>query len=183
MRRMRRLVTWVTLVAAAAAPLAGCGYALQGKVNSLPTAIRKIGVPVFTNLSTTPELDQMFTEAVRTEFRSLGKYTILQEAAGADAVLTGSIKSVDYVPQGFTADTRQGSKYSVAVVASVEFKQTGVDKPLFVQPAWRMNDEYDAPNNVAVGDLASLFAQDRNALERLAKTFAQRLVAAIRDNF
>jgi len=183
MTGMRRLAMWMAIAAAATTALAGCGYALQGKGNTIPSTIRRIGVPGFTNLSTTPELDQLFTEAVRAEFRSLGKYTIVPEATGVDAVLTGSIKSVDYTPTAFTADTRQALRYSVSVVASVEFKETGSDKPRFTNAGWRISDEYDAPNNVAVGELASLFAQDRNALERLAKTFAQRLIAAIRDNF
>jgi hypothetical protein len=180
---MRRLVLLAVVVACAAYAQAGCGYALAGKGNTLPATIRRIGIPTFQNLSTTPELDRLFTEAVRAEFGARGKFIIVPETTGVDAVLTGSIKSVTPVVTAFTADTRQALRYAVAVVASAEFKEVKADKPLWSNAALRVSDEYDAPNNVAVGDLSSLFAQDQNTLERLAKTFAQKLVATILENF
>lgn len=163
--------------------MSGCGYALSGKGNSLPPTIRRIGVPAFVNLSTTPELDRLFTEAVRVELQSRGKFLVVPETTGVDAVLTASIKSVTPTATGFTADTRQASRYSISVVASVEFKEVKADKPFYESQSFRVSDEYDVTGNVAVGDLASLFAQDRNALERLAKTFAQRLVSSILESF
>jgi outer membrane lipopolysaccharide assembly protein LptE/RlpB len=172
------------LVAVALAPwLAGCGYALAGKGSTLPPGIRRIGIPTFQNLSTTPELDRLFTDALRAEFQSRGKFVIVPETTGVDAILSGSIASDTPVVTAFTADTRQALRYAVSVVASAEFKEVNADKPLWSSAALRVTDEYDAPNNVAVGDLASLFAQDQNALERLAKTFAQKLVATILENF
>ena len=183
MRRMRAVAMLAAALAAAALALPGCGYALTGKLNALPSSVRRIGIPTFQNLSTTPELDRLFTEAVRSEFQSRGKFVIVTETTGVDAVLSGSIKSVIPTVTAFTADTRQALRYAVSVVASAEFKEANADKPLWSTSALRVSDEYDAPNNVAVGDLASLFAQDQNALERLAKTFAQKLVATILENF
>jgi len=163
--------------------MAGCGYALTGKLNTLPASIRRIGVPTFENLSTTPELDRIFTEAVRVELQSRGKYLVVPETTGVDAVLTVSIKSVTPVATGFTADTRQASRYAISVIASAEFKEVKAAKAFYMNPSLRVSDEYDVNGSVAVGDLASLFAQDRNSLERLAKTFAQRLVSAILESF
>jgi hypothetical protein len=180
---MRRQVLLAVFVAGCGCALTGCGYALAGKGNALPTTIRRIGIPTFLNLSTTPELDRLFTEAVRAEFQSRGKFVIVAETTGVDAVLSGSIKSVTPVVTAFTADTRQALRYAVSVLASAEFKDVKADKPLWSNASLRVSDEYDAPNNVAVGDLSSLFAQDQNALERLAKTFAQKLVATILENF
>lgn len=183
MKPMRRLAVLAVIAVGSVHALAGCGYALAGKGNTLPTTIHRIGIPTFQNLSTTPELDRLFTEAVRAEFQSRGKFTIVTETTGVDAVLSGSIKSVTPVVTAFTADTRQALRYAVSVVASAEFKEVKADKPLWSNSSLRVSDEYDAPNNVPVGDLASLFAQDQNALERLAKTFAQKLVATILENF
>lgn len=163
--------------------LAGCGYALAGKGSTLPSSIRRIGIPAFQNLSTTPDLDRVFTEAVRSEFQARGKYVIVPETTGVDAVLSGSILSVTPSVTAFTPDTRQALRYSLLVVVSAQFKEVNADKPLWSNAALRVSDEYDAPTNVAVGDLASLFAQDQNTLERLAKTFAQKLVATILENF
>jgi hypothetical protein len=183
MRSVRRLALLALAVAGSVHALAGCGYALAGKGNTLPATVRRIGIPTFLNLSTTPELDRLFTEAVRAEFQSRGKFLIVPETTGVDAVLSGSITSVTPVVTAFTADTRQALRYAVSVVASAEFKETKAAKPLWANSSLRVSDEYDAPNNVAVGDLSSLFAQDQNALERLAKTFAQKLVSTILENF
>jgi hypothetical protein len=183
MSGMRRLALLAVVVAGSVYALAGCGYALTGKLNTLPAGIRRIGIPTFQNLSTTPELDRLFTEAVRAEFQARGKFLIVPETTDVDAVLSGSIRSVNLTVTAFTADTRQALRYAVGVLASAEFKQTKVDKPLWASASLRVSDEYDAPNNVAVGDLSSLFAQDQNALERLAKTFAQKLVSTILENF
>jgi outer membrane lipopolysaccharide assembly protein LptE/RlpB len=183
MTRRRPSVWLAAIVAGAVCALSGCGYALAGKGSTLPPTIRRIGIPAFQNLSTTPELDRLFTEALRAEFQSRGKFVIVTETTGVDAVLSGSIKSVTPTVTAFTPDTRQALRYSVSVLASAEFKEVNADKPLWANSALRVSDEYDAPNNVAVGDLASLFAQDQNALERLAKTFAQKLVSTILENF
>ncbi len=183
MRGARRIVILLVVAAGSLYALAGCGYALTGKGNTLPTYIRRIGVPTFVNLSTTPELDRLFTEAVRDEFGSRGKYVVVPETTDVDAVLSGSIKSVTPVATAFTADTRQALRYSITVVASAEFKEVKVDKPFWANPSLRVSDEYDVTGSVAVGDLSSLFAQDKNALERLAKTFAQRLVTSILEAF
>lgn len=183
MRGARRIVMLVVVMAGSLYTLAGCGYALAGKGNTLPAYIRRIGVPTFVNLSTTPELDRLFTEAVRIEFQSRGKYVVVPETTGVDAVLSGSINSVTPVATAFTADTRQALRYPITVVASAEFKEVKVAKPFWANPSLRVSDEYDVNGSVAAGDLSSLFAQDRNALERLAKTFAQRLVTSILEAF
>jgi outer membrane lipopolysaccharide assembly protein LptE/RlpB len=176
-------VARLALIVGGACALAGCGYALAGRANTLPATIRRIGVPAFQNLSTTPELDRLFTEAVRVELQSRGKFVVVPDTTGVDAVLTGSIKSVTPQATAFTTDTRQALRYSISVVASAEFKEVKADKPFWSNQALRVSDEYDVASGVAIGDLASVFAQDQNALERLARTFAQRLVTSILDSF
>ena len=114
-----RCVRVVVGVALAACTLTGCGYALAGRSNSLPGYIKSIGVPEFINQSTTPDIDRVLTEAVRQEFQSKGRYQVQPEAAGVDAVLTGTVTSVVLMPVQFTAD-RQVSSYSIIVTANVE---------------------------------------------------------------
>ena len=63
-------MTRVWRVAALAVVVAGCGYTLAGRSNTLPVDIRRIGVPTFKNLSTTPDLDRIFTEAIVEAFKS-----------------------------------------------------------------------------------------------------------------
>jgi hypothetical protein len=52
-------------IALLALSASGCGYALAGRGNTLPSHIRRIGVPMFENHSNTPDLDRILTEAPR----------------------------------------------------------------------------------------------------------------------
>ncbi len=70
-----------TLLALAVVSLAcggsSCGYALAGRGSFLPAYIRTIGIPQFANTTPYYELEQVFTERVRTEFINRGKYRVL----------------------------------------------------------------------------------------------------------
>ena len=58
-----------------------CGYALAGRGSFLPAYIRTIGIPQFTNTTPYYELEQVFTERVRSEFIGRGQ---VQGPAPAD---------------------------------------------------------------------------------------------------
>ena len=70
---MRRLLRTSMLIGGDVS-LAGCGYALAGRGNTLPTHIRTIGVPQFVNQSSTPDIDGVLTDEVRQELQSRGRY-------------------------------------------------------------------------------------------------------------
>jgi len=108
-------------VLAFALAVAGCGYALSGKQNNLPDYIRRIGIPVFQNKSAIPELDQVYTQAVRNELQSRGKFTVVGESTGVDAILTGTIQSVSQRPVVITTGNLQASRYVITVTVHVEF--------------------------------------------------------------
>ena len=58
------------------------------------------------------------------------------------------------------------------------------DKVLWSNPSMQVRDEYDVTTgDVAANDLAALFSQDQNALERLAKNFARSIVTSILEAF
>ena len=70
---------------------AGCGYALAGRGSFLPAYIQKIGIPTFGNRTTVFNLETLLTQKVRAEFIGRGKYQILPESTGVDALLTGEV--------------------------------------------------------------------------------------------
>jgi outer membrane lipopolysaccharide assembly protein LptE/RlpB len=159
-----------------------CGYALAGRGNALPDHIRRIGVPTFTNHSDTPELDQTLAEAVRQELQGRGRFTIVQDSTGVDAVLTATINPVTLTVASLNED-RQAQRYLITVTATVEFKDAKDNKVLWSNPSLRVSDEYDAGVGVNVTNPAAIFTQDQNALNRLAKNFARTLVTSILEAF
>jgi outer membrane lipopolysaccharide assembly protein LptE/RlpB len=161
--------------------VSGCGYALAGKSNNVPEYVKRIGVPAFLNQTSTSELDRIFTDAVTAEFQSRGRFTIVPSATGVDAVLTGTIQTVELTPTAFSS-TQQALKYALTVVVTGEFKEIKDNKVVWTQSV-RSEEAYEVPAGAAVTTLSTLFIQDRNAFERLAKTFARQLVQSILDAY
>jgi outer membrane lipopolysaccharide assembly protein LptE/RlpB len=185
--RRRRLSAGRTVAGAIAAigavvSAVSCGYALAGRGNTLPPHIRIIAVPQFVNETPEPELDTRLTDAVRRELQSRGRFTITQEPAGAHAVLNVTIK--DHTVRGIAFTAGQVSRYQITVVADVQFRDQTKNEVLDgSNPALSVSEEYDLGGGTAPADLAALFRQDRNAIERLSQTFANRVVAAILEAF
>ena len=169
-------------VLALALAVAGCGYALSGKQNNLPDYIRRIGIPVFQNKSAIPELDQVYTQAVRNELQSRGKFTVVGESTGVDAILTGTIQSVSQRPVVITTGNLQASRYVIAVTVHVEFKDVKANK-ILASPTDTKSEEYEISTGGVVIDLPSLYAQNRNAFDRLSRDFARSVVQSILSAF
>ena len=159
-----------------------CGYALAGRGNTLPAHIRIIAVPQFENQSDVPDLDLRLTEAVRQELLGRGRFTVNPETAGAHAVLTAKIRSSPPIPKAFT-ESRQVSRYELAIIADVTFRDETKNEVIWSNPSFRVSEEYDLGGSARPEDLTSLFRQDRNAIERIARTFARTIVTSILEAF
>src|SRR6185295_13352571 len=105
----------------------GCGYALAGRGSFLPAYIQKIGVPTFLNRTTVFNLETLLTQKVRAEFIGRGKYQILPENSGVDALLTGEVTSVSLAPASFTTQ-QLASRYALTMTASIELRDMRENK-------------------------------------------------------
>ncbi|MGH8058625.1 MAG: LPS assembly lipoprotein LptE, partial [Candidatus Entotheonellia bacterium] len=70
--------------------LAGCGYQLSGQAGMVPATLRQLSVPMFTNKTTVPGIERLFTAAVRERLLRDGRVT-LATAAGGTATLRGEV--------------------------------------------------------------------------------------------
>src|SRR5258708_31035869 len=91
---------------------AGCGYALAGRGSTLPATIKTIGIPLFVNRTTVFNLETTLTTKVRSEFIGRGKFDILPEAVGVDALLSGEATSVFIQPASINAN-QLASRYPI----------------------------------------------------------------------
>ena len=160
---------------------ASCGYALAGRGSFLPDYIQTIGMPQFVN-NTPYYVEQIFTERVRTEFINRGKYKVLPEAAGVDALLNGEIMSITIAPASFS-DQQQASRYIILVTAKIEFRDLKTNKVLWDNPQWQFREEYEASAAVDALDPNAFFSQELNALDRVSTEFAKSVVSAILEAF
>jgi hypothetical protein len=167
----------------AANVLSSCGYALAGRGSFLPETIKTIGIPDFTNNTTFYQVEQVLTEKVRSEFIGRGKYKVLPQDSGVDAILKGEITSIAITPSTFN-EQQQATRYTITVSAKIEFRDLRADKVLWQNPGLVFREDYEvASGTTTVTDPATFFGQEANALERVGTDFARSVVSAILEAF
>jgi hypothetical protein len=159
-----------------------CGYSLAGRGSFLPAYIQSIGIPTFANRTTVFNLETLLTQKVRSEFIGRGKYRILPEATGVDAVLTGEVVSASPAPASFTS-TQIASRYVITMIARVELRDLKDNKVLWENPGLTFRQDYEAQSAMTTLEPSAFFEQDRDALERMSTDFARTIVSAILEAF
>jgi hypothetical protein len=160
--------------------VAGCGYTLVGRGGSVDPSIKRIGVPLFKDSSGKPGLDQKITQRVVEELLKRGGFAVVQEAAGVDAVVDGTITAYNAIPVGFSGtggQATQASRYAILVTARIRYAKLGAREAIWESDAFTFRDEYD------IGDAATFFDREEQAIDRLSESFARSLVAAMLEAF
>jgi hypothetical protein len=119
---------------------------------------------------------------VRSEFIGRGKYQVLPQDTGVDAVLSGSIVSMTISPANFNQQ-QQATRYVIMITTSIEFVDQKTNKKLWENPSMVFREEYDLPADTQAGNPSAFFGQSSNALERVANDFARSVVSAILEAF
>ena len=160
---------------------ASCGYALVGKGVTTDPSIRRIGVPMFRDGTGKAGLDQKVTQRVIEELLKRGRFDVVHETAGVDAVIEGELISYVAVPIGFSDEggaRTQPNRYSVTLTARIRYAKTGQTEAIWENDAFSFREEYDVAD-----DPSAFFNQEEQALDRLSAQFARSLVAAMLEAF
>ncbi len=135
------------LLAALAVTLPGCGYALVGRGTVVDPSIKRIGVPLFVNGTPRSGLDQKVTEKVIEELLKRGRFDVVQDRAGADAVVEGELTRYEATPIGFTGggegETTQASRYAITLTARIRYAKAGATDPIWSNEGFSFRDEYE----------------------------------------
>jgi outer membrane lipopolysaccharide assembly protein LptE/RlpB len=169
----RNLLTFILLPLL----LSGCGYHLAGTGSSLPSHIHTIGVPIFANNTQGYEVEQKITGNVITVLVQRGKYEVKPDAQNVDAVLKGTINSLSLVPVVFNSDGL-AREYNVIISAKVIFTDEVQDKILFQNPGFVFRGQYEIDQS----ELA-FFDRQSQAIDEIARDFAESVVSAILEGF
>ena len=163
--------------------LAGCGYALVGKGTVVDPTIKRIGVPLFRDASGKPGLDQKVTQKVVEELLKRGRFDVVPDATGVDALVEGEI--IAYTPrlvgvgeQAADTSKSQANRYEVTLTARIRYSKVGAKEPIWANEAFSFRDEYDVGDNPQ-----AFFDREEQAIDRLATSFARSLVAAMLEAF
>jgi len=180
---MKRIAA-LTLLLAPSLFLASCGYHVAGHETTIPKTIHVIAVPALENKTSSYRIEQKLTAATIHEFLAKTTYKVVSNPASGDAVLTGKVLSVEAVPLTFQSQaatsttTAQATTMLVTVKCEVTLIETDTQKVLFHTDNFLFRNEYELST-----DVKSFFEEQDPALDRLAKDFAQKLVAAILENY
>lgn len=169
---------------------AGCGYHVAGRNDTLPKSIHVIAVPALENKTTSYRIEQRLTAATVHEFLARTKYRVVSNPENADAVLSGKVLSLEAVPLLFDTATGRATTMLVSVKCEVTFEERETGKVLYHTDNFLFRNQYEIPTVVTPGTgqtnpttLAGFFEEQDPALDRLARDFAERLVAAVTENF
>ena len=156
----------------------GCGYRLSGLGGGLPGHIQTVAILPFDNESAFPEVEEGMTDEIIDGFNRRGRYTVQETAEGADAIMRGTVLSVDFSPAQLDPTTGSAATYLVIVRATVEFTDVVNDVVLFESDEFTLRDEF------AIGDDPdAAFDREGLAFSRLASAFADSLLVAILEGF
>jgi hypothetical protein len=181
---MRREFRHGLLVVLLATVMSGCGYSLAGRGTFLPEYIKTIGIPTFQNRTGFYDLEQKLTERIRTEFIGRGKYRVLPERTGVDALLLGEILHVSLQPATFN-EAQQAANYVISLTARIEFRDLTTNKILWEHPSLVFREEYETASGTGDTNLdpTTFFGQESNAFNRVVADFSRSVVSAILEAF
>lgn len=157
--------------------LSGCDYHAAGSASRLPANVRTIAVPVFTTRVQQFHTEVTFTQAVVRELNSRTSYRVLGQDADADATLRGTILSEVASPLTYDSSSGQTSSYIITIDAKVVL--TARDgHVLYRNDSLLFREQYQSTQ-----DVSGFIREDRPAVQRLARDFAQTVVANITESF
>jgi hypothetical protein len=175
MARVASVVLSVALLAS------GCGYALEGRGITTDPSIKRVGVPRFKDNTGRVDLDARLTEAVVSELTKRGRFTVVKETTGVDAVVVGEILSFENVPINFTGEeggVTEATRYVITLTARVVYRKVGEAEPIWENDYFSVRDEYDLDDSAA-----NFFDREEQSIMRLSESFSRRLVAAMLEAF
>jgi outer membrane lipopolysaccharide assembly protein LptE/RlpB len=176
--RALRLLILVALL------ISGCGYHVARRSSALPKTIHVIAVPALENKTTSYRIEQKLTAATIHEFLAKTTIKVVSNPEDGDAVLRGKILSLEAVPLLFDTTTGRATTMLVTVRCEVSFTERATEKVLYHSDNFIFRNQYEISADTSdPAALKNFFEEQDPALDRLARDFAQRLVAAVIENY
>lgn len=184
MNHRRGLVPPVLLLAALLVSSIGCGYSLVGRGTNIPDDIQRIHVETLENGTQRAQVEQILSRAIVDELVTRRRFEVVNDEAGADAVLRGRVVSFNLRPVTFDASGLADS-FEVEITADMVFQRTPApgEKAEDAEVIWR-NSRYLFRQDYPV-EQAGLDFLDRElaAIEQTSERFAETLVIDILEGF
>jgi hypothetical protein len=152
---------------------AGCGYSFRG---TLPGHIQSIAVPVFTNRTQEPAVENVITRAVVDAFATNGRLRVVSRE-GADSLLEGEVTGYQLISVAFdpSASVRV---YRLVVTLNLRYRDLRENTLVFERQGFHERADFQVPAAVS----QTLVAEDA-ALREAAAQIGRSVVALTLDRF
>lgn len=152
----------------------GCGYKVGGKADLLPSTVRTIAIPAFSNASTRYKLTEQIPSALTREFLSRTRYRIVADPREADAVLEGAVSNIMSAPTIFDQATGRAAGIQVSVFLNVKMIDRPTGKVLYQRQGMEVRQRYE----VSIEE-REFFDESSMALQRLSQEVARQVVSSV----
>ena len=156
-----------------AVDLAGCGYSFRG---NLPDHIQTVAVPLFTNKTSEPAVENLLTSAVVAAFSTNGRLRVVRPE-DADAILDGEVVGYDVESIAFDsqANVRQ---YRLVVTMNLRLRDVRRSSILFEQQGLRQKADFQI-----LGAVSQTISREESAVRTAATEIARAIVSLTVDRF
>jgi hypothetical protein len=129
--------------------LAGCGYHFAGDVRGLPADVLSISVGTINNRSREHGLEKTFAFAFEREIHERRQFRMVEDPAGGDAVVSGTIRDIRIRPVAFDANDL-AVQYEIALLLDITLTRKSDGRVLWQARRLQETDEYSVSSNVVV---------------------------------
>lgn len=171
MRRPARLLAGLVL----AALLGGCGYTI-GLGGNVPSHIKSVAVPVFTNSTQEPAVESVITAAVVNAFVTSGRLKVVP-VGQADSILEGDITGYHVDSIAFNPQINV-TEYRLRVRVNVTFRDVRQNSTL-----WKQDGLEEWADFRVQGPVSETIAREDVAARQAAVAIGRRIVASAVDRF
>ncbi len=165
-------------LALGAAGLASCGYHVAGKADLMPKSVQTIAIPAFSTLSTRYRLGDILPQEIGREFTERTRFRVVSDPNMADAVLNGTINTVQVFPNIVDPGSVKATMVQATVVLTVTLLQRSTGRVLFSRPNWAVHESYQVAT-----DPHQFFDESGPAFDRLGRDVARDVVSSVVENF
>ena len=152
---------------------AGCGYSLRG---NLPDHIRTVAVPVFTNRTGEPAVENLLTSAVVEAFSTNGRLRVVGPE-DADSILEGEV--VGYSLQSIAFDAHANTRvYRLVVTLNLRFRDVQRNTVLFEQQRLREKADFQV-----LGAVSQTISREESAVRAAAIDIGRAIVSLAVERF
>lgn len=161
--------------------LAGCGYTLVGRASNIPEDIRNVYVEPLENATSRPQVEQILTQAISDELLTRRRFSVVNSAAEADALLRGTVLTFNVRPVTFD-DDGLANNFEISITADMKFQRpSAADEEgeiIWSNSRYLFRQDYPLEE-----EGADYFDRENLAIEETAIRFAETMVTDLLEGF